>query len=330
MAVPHFSVSIVARGAGRSAVMSAAYRHCAKMDFEREARAVDYRAKQGLLHEEFVVPADAPAWLSSLIADRFVSGASEAFWNRVEVFEKRSDAQLAKDVTIALPIELTADQNIALMREFVASHILSRGMVADWVYHDAPGNPHVHLMTTLRPLTAEGFGAKKVQVLSPDGRPLRNDAGKIVYELWAGGADDFNVFRDGWFECQNRHLALAGLDIRVDGRSYNSQGIEAEPTIHVGVGAKAIERKSAASEKQLLLDRLELQEVRRRENAGRIVRRPEIVLEMIAREKSVFDERDVAKILHRYIDDAGLFRSLVSRILQDPRALRLTGERIDF
>lgn len=330
MAVPHFSVGIVARGAGRSAVMSAAYRHCAKMDFEREARAVDYRAKQGLLHEEFVVPADAPAWLRSMMADRSVSGASEAFWNRVEVFEKRSDAQLAKDVTIALPIELTAEQNIALVREFVASHILSRGMVADWVYHDAPGNPHVHLMTTLRPLTDDGFGAKKVQVLAPDGRPLRNDAGKIVYELWAGGTEDFNAFRDGWFECQNRHLALAGLDLRVDGRSYDNQGIDAEPTIHLGVGAKAIERKSAASEKLLLLERLELQEVRRRENAGRIVRRPEIVLEMIAREKSVFDERDVAKILHRYIDDAGLFRSLVSRILQDPRALRLTGERIDF
>ncbi|WP_065376476.1 Ti-type conjugative transfer relaxase TraA [Ensifer adhaerens] len=330
MAVPHFSVSIVARGTGRSAVMSAAYRHCAKMDFEREARAVDYRAKQGLLHEEFMVPADAPAWLSSLIADRSVSGASEAFWNRVEVFEKRSDAQLAKDVTIALPIELDAEQNIALVREFVASHLLAKGMVADWVYHDAPGNPHVHLMTTLRPLTEDGFGAKKIQVLAQDGRPLRNDAGKIVYELWAGGADDFNAFRDGWFECQNRHLSLAGLDIRVDGRSYESQGMTAAPTIHLGVGAKAIERKSAASEKQPLLERLELQEVRRRENARRIEHRPEIVLEMIAREKSVFDERDIAKILHRYVDDVELFRSLVSRILQDPRALRLTGERIDF
>lgn len=330
MAVPHFSVSIVARGAGRSAVMSAAYRHCAKMDFEREARSVDYRAKQGLLHEEFVVPADAPAWLSSLIADRSVSGASEAFWNRVEVFEKRSDAQLAKDVTIALPIELDAEQNIALMREFVASHILAKGMVADWVYHDAPGNPHVHLMTTLRPLTDDGFGAKKKHVLGPDGPPLRNDAGKIVYELWAGSTEDFNVFRDGWFECQNRHLALAGVDLRVDGRSYESQGIGAEPTIHVGVGAKAIERKSAATENQPLLERLELQGVRRLENARRIERRPEIVLEMIAREKSVFDERDVAKILHRYVDDVQLFRSLVSRVLQDPRALRLTGESIDF
>lgn len=330
MAVPHFSVGIVARGSGRSAVLSAAYRHCAKMDFEREARTIDYSRKQGLLHDEFVIPADAPEWLREMIADRSVASASEAFWNKVEAFEKRADAQLAKDVTIALPIELAADQNIALMRDFVANHITAKGMVADWVYHDAPGNPHVHLMTTLRPLTVHGFGAKKVAVVGPDGTPLRNEAGKIIYELWAGGADDFNAFRDGWFACQNRHLALASLEIRIDGRSYEKQGVGVEPTIHLGVGAKAIERKSVVSAEPIVLERIELQEERRATNAHRIQRRPEIVLEMITREKSVFDERDVAKILHRYIDEAGLFQQLMARVLQSPETLRLDRERIDF
>ncbi|CDN58501.1 Ti-type conjugative transfer relaxase TraA (plasmid) [Neorhizobium galegae bv. officinalis bv. officinalis str. HAMBI 1141] len=335
MAVPHFSVSVVARGSGRSAVLSAAYRHCAKMDFEREARTIDYTQKQGLLHEEIVIPADAPEWLRSMIADRSVAGASEAFWNKVEGFEKRSDAQLAKDVTIALPLELTAEQNIALMRDFVASHITSKGMVADWVYHDAPGNPHVHLMTTLRPLTEDGFGSKKVAVLGPDGKPIRNDAGKIVYELWAGSTEDFIAFRDGWFACQNKHLALAGLDIRIDGRSFEKQGIDLEPTIHLGVGAKAIERKAEQSDHKSeasapKLERIELLEQRRSENARRIQRRPEIVLDLITREKSVFDERDVAKVLYRYIDDVALFQSLMVRILQSPEALRLERERINF
>jgi Ti-type conjugative transfer relaxase TraA len=330
MAVPHFSVSIVARGSGRSAVLSAAYRHCAKMDYEREARTIDYTRKQGLLHEEFVIPADAPEWLQSMIADRSVSGASEAFWNKVEEFEKRSDAQLAKDVTIALPIELSVEQNIELVRDFVARHITSEGMVADWVFHDAPGNPHIHLMTTLRPLTVDGFGAKKVAVVGPDGKALRNDSGKIVYELWAGGLDDFNAFRDGWFACQNQHLALAGFDVRIDGRSFEKQGIELTPTIHLGVGTKAIERKAVGAEEKAALERLELQEERRVENAQRIQRNPAIVLDLITREKSVFDERDVAKVLHRYIDDAGLFRSLMARILQSPETLRLDRERVDF
>lgn len=335
VAVPHFSVSVVARGSGRSAVLSAAYRHCARMEFEREARTVDYRAKQGLLHEEFVIPADAPEWFRTMIADRSVAGASEAFWNKVEAFEKRCDAQLAKDVTIALPLELTCEQNIALMRDFVERHITLRGMVADWVYHDAPGNPHVHLMTTLRPLTEDGFGAKKIAVRGPDGKPMRNDADRIVYDLWAGSLDDFNVFRDGWFACQNRHLALAGLDIRIDGRSFEEQGIDLEPTIHLGVGTKAIQRKADRSGEKHegiagKLERVELQEERRAENTRRIQRRPEIVLDLITREKSVFDERDVAKILYRHIDDAGLFQSLMVRILESPEALRLERERIDF
>jgi Ti-type conjugative transfer relaxase TraA len=330
MAVPHFSVSVVARGSGRSAVLSAAYRHCAKMDYEREARTIDYTRKQGLLHEDFVIPADAPEWLQSMIANRSVSGASEAFWNKVEDFEKRSDAQLAKDVTIALPIELSTEQNIKLVKDFVARHITAQGMVADWVFHDGPGNPHIHLMTTLRPLTDDGFGSKKVAVTGPDGKALRNDSGKIVYELWAGGIEDFNAFRDGWFACQNRHLALAGLDIRIDGRSFEKQGIELTPTIHLGVGTKAIERKTEGAEEKAALERLDLQEERRVENAGRIQRNPELVLDLITREKSVFDERDVAKILHRYIDDAGLFQSLMARILQSPETLRLDRERLDF
>lgn len=330
MAVPHFSVSIVARGSGRSAVLSAAYRHCAKMEYEREARTIDYTRKQGLLHEEFVIPADAPEWVARIIADRSVTGASEAFWNKVEAFEKRSDAQLAKDVTIALPVELTAEQNIALVRDFVAQHVTSKGMVADWVYHDAPGNPHVHLMTTLRPLTETGFGTKKVSVLGPDGIALRNDAGKLIYDLWAGSGDDFNALRDGWFACQNKHLALAGLGIHIDGRSFEKQGIKLAPTIHIGVGAKAIERKSVEAARPPGLERIDLHEKRRGENARRIQRHPEIVLDLITREKSVFDNQDIAKILYRYVDDTILFQNLMARILHSPETLRLEQERIDF
>lgn len=330
MAIAHFSVSIVSRGDGRSAVLSAAYRHCAKMDYEREARTIDYTRKEGLLHEEFVLPADAPLWARKLIADRSVSGASEAFWNKVEAFEKRIDAQLAKDVTIALPLELTPKQNVALVRDFVEKHILSKGMVSDWVYHDNPGNPHIHLMTTLRPLTEDGFGPKKVAAIGEDGQPLRNTAGKIVYELWAGDNEDFNAFRDAWFERQNHHLALNGIAMMVDGRSFEKQGIELRPTIHLGVGAKAIERKAMVEGARPSLDRLDLQEERKADNLQRIQARPEIVLDLVSREKSVFDERDVAKVLHRYIDDQSIFQQLLARILQSPNILRLQRDTIDF
>lgn len=330
MAITHFTVQIISRGDGRSAVLSAAYRHCARMEHEAEGRTVDYSNKRGLIHDEFLLPPDAPAWARALIADRSVSGAAEAFWNRVEAFEKRADAQFAREAIIALPVELTPEQNIALMRQFVEQEILARGQVADWVYHDEPGNPHVHLMTTLRPLTEDGFGGKKVAVLDEDGQPVRTKAGKIRYALWSGDSQDFLAQRARWIDLQNHHLALAGLDVRVDSRSYAERGIDLVPTTHIGVAAKAIERKAKREGWAPALERLEAFEENRAENARRIESRPEIVLDIVTREKSVFDERDIAKVLHRYIDDPGAFQNLLNRILQSPDVVRLQAEGVDF
>ncbi|MGR7993496.1 Ti-type conjugative transfer relaxase TraA [Xanthobacter sp. ZOL 2024] len=330
MAITHFTPQLISRGSGRSAVLSAAYRHCARMEHEAEGRTVDYSAKRGLRHEEFLLPAGAPEWARALIADRSVAGAAEAFWNAVEAFEKRSDAQLAREFIIALPVELSVDQNIALVREFIETQLLARGQVADWVFHDEPGNPHIHLMTTLRPLVDGGFGSKKVQVLGDDGAPLRNDVGKIVYRLWSGEKTEFLEQRKGWLDLQNKHLALAGLDIRVDGRSYAERGIDLMPTTHVGVAAKAIDRKEGAAGWSPRLERVALHEERRAENRERILRRPEIVLDLVTREMSVFTERDIAKVLHRYVDDVGMFQQLLARIMQNPDVLRLEGERIGF
>ncbi|MBR0868104.1 Ti-type conjugative transfer relaxase TraA [Bradyrhizobium diazoefficiens] len=330
MAITHFTPQLIGRGDGRSAVLAAAYRHCAKMEFEAEGRTVDYSNKRGMAHEEFLVPADAPAWLRTIIADRSVAGASEAFWNKVEAFEKRADAQFAKEFIIALPVELTTEQNIALMRQFVVEQVLSRRQVADWVYHDEPGNPHVHLMTTLRPLTEDGFGPKRVAVIGEDGQPLRMQSGKIAYRLWAGDKQEFLEQRNGWLDLQNQHLALNGHEIRVDGRSYAERGIDVVPTTHIGVAAKAIQRRAEREGRDPNLERLRVFDENRAETLRRIQRRPEIVLDMISREKSVFDQRDVGKLLHRYVDDVGTFQDLMARVLQSPGALRLEGESVDF
>lgn len=330
MAITHFTPQLISRADGRSVLLSAAYRHCARMTLEIEARTVNYSNKPNLAHEEFLLPPGAPQWAKALIADCSVAGAVEAFWNAVEAAENRSDAQLAKEFIIALPAELTREQNITLVRQFVLEQVLSRGQVADWVYHDEPGNPHVHLMTSLRPLTEMGFGSKKIAVLCVDGQPVRNKSGKIHYRLWAGDKKEFLKQRDAWLDLQNQHLALAGLEIRVDGRSYAQRGIDILPTPHIGVSAKAVQRKADREGLSPSLERVELFENRRTENASRIRKRPQIVLDMIASEKSVFDERDIAGILHRYIVHADTFQQLMARILQSPEILRLEEESIDF
>ena len=114
------------------------------MEHDAEARTIDYSNKRNLAHEEFLLPADAPAWARMLIGDRSVAGAVEAFWNRVEAFEKRADAQLAKEFIIALPVELSRDQNIALMRQFVFEQVLARGQViAEGSVAEVQANPRV-------------------------------------------------------------------------------------------------------------------------------------------------------------------------------------------
>lgn len=330
MAITHFTPQLISRGDGRSAVLSAAYRHCARMEHEAEARTVDYSNKRNLAHEEFLLPPEAPDWARVLIADRSVAGAVAAFWNKVEAFEKRADAQLAKEFIIALPVELSRDQSIALMRQFVLEQVLARGQVADWVYHDEPGNPHVHLMTSLRPLTESGFGAKKVAVIGADGQPVRNANYKIQYRLWAGEKAEFLEQRNAWLDLQNQHLALAGLEIRVDGRSYAERGIDIVPTTHIGVAAKAMQRKGGEAGRAVDLERLALHETKRGINAKRIETRPGLVLDMVTTEKSVFDERDVAKVIHRYIDDISTFQRLLTRVLASPEVLRLDVERVDL
>ncbi|MCA1409080.1 MobA/MobL family protein [Ensifer sp. IC3342] len=215
MAIMFVRAQVISRGSGRNVVSAAAYRHRARMRDEQAGRSFSRReGASELVHEELALPDQVPAWLKTQIDGQPVARASEALWNAVEMFEKRADAELARELIIALPEELTRAENIALIREFVRDNFTSKGMVADWVYHDKDGNPHIHLMTALRPLTEEGFGRKRIPVLGEGGEPLRvvtpdSPSGKIVYKRWAGDRETLKAWKIAWAETANRHLALA-------------------------------------------------------------------------------------------------------------------------
>ncbi|MBB2697636.1 UNVERIFIED_ORG: Ti-type conjugative transfer relaxase TraA [Rhizobium esperanzae] len=329
MAIMFIKAQVISRGAGRSIVSAAAYRHRTKMMDEQAGRSFSYRGEApDLVHEELALPDQVPAWLKMAIAGQPVAKASEALWNAVDAFENRSDAQLARELIIALPEELTRAENIALVREFVRDNFTAKGMVADWVYHDKDGNPHVHLMTTLRPLSEEGFGLKNVPVLGEDGKPLLvvtpdRPNGRIVYKLWAGDKETMKAWKIAWADTANRHLALAGHEIRLDGRSYAEQGLDGIAQKDLGPEKAALVKKGR--ERYFAPAHL----ARRQEMADRLLADPELLLTRLGNERSTFDERDIAKTLHRYVDDPADFANIRARLMASNQLIMLKPQEID-
>ncbi len=329
MAIMFVRAQVISRGAGRSIVSAAAYRHRSKMMDEQAGTEFRYVGGVAeLVHEALALPEEAPTWLRAAIDGRTVAGASEALWNAVDRFEKRADAQLARELIFALPEELTRSENIALVEDFVHEHLTSHGMVADWVYHDKDGNPHVHIMTTLRPLTEQGFGPKKVPVVGEDGKALRvatpdRPNGKIVYHLWAGDKETMKAWKVAWAETANRYLALAGHDIRLDGRSYAEQGLEGIAQKHLGPAKAALARKGAA----MFLAPAEL--ARRQHMADRLADDPGLLLKQLSNERSTFDEQDIAKALHRYVDDPSVFANIRAKLMASSDLTMLRPQQFD-
>lgn len=183
MASYHFSVQVVSRGAGRSAVACAAYRAGARLTCERDGLVHDYSRKQGVLHSEITLPDPAPErWL-----DR------STLWNEVEASERRADAQLARETVFAVPHELSRDEQVEFCREAVRELFVADGMVADWSLHDADSdghNVHCHVMTTLRSCDEDSFLAKSVNVYT-----VRNADGD---ERKATGNEYRELKDDGW------------------------------------------------------------------------------------------------------------------------------------
>ena len=147
MAIYHLHSQVISRSAGRTSVAAAAYRSGTRLTCERDGVTHDYSHRKDVVFREILVPDSAPRrWL-----DR------STLWNEVEATERSSRAQLCREMDVALPRELTRDEQIALARRFARS-LCSEGMVVDWSIHDkGDGNPHIHVMTTLRPCDGTGF-----------------------------------------------------------------------------------------------------------------------------------------------------------------------------
>lgn len=200
-------------------------------------------------------------------------------WNAVEKIEKAKNAQLAREIELALPVELTREQNISLVREYINRHFVAAGMCADICIHDKnSGNPHAHVMLTMRPFEPGGeWGAKqkKEYILDRDGNKIY-DRKKRQYKCKSVPATDWNdqtkaeEWRAAWADCVNAALERGNHTERIDHRSYKRQGIDQIPTVHLGVAAHQMEKRGIRTERGDLNREIEVTNQRLRQLKARI------------------------------------------------------------
>ena len=251
MAIYHCTCKIISRGKGRSAVGSAAYRSGEKLKNEYDGIEHDYTKKGGVVYSEVMLCENAPKEYK----DR------STLWNAVERIEKNSSAQLAREYEVALPVELNREEQIQLVRDFTKANFTDKGMCADFAIHDkGDGNPHAHIMLTIRPIEKDGtWGAKAVNeyVLNKNGERILQKIDKQnrkIYKRVKKDTTDWNTkeflqnTRSDWAAKVNTELKRRNIPQRVDHRSLKEQGVDRVPTIHEG-GARKLEKRGIKTDR---------------------------------------------------------------------------------
>ncbi|MCW7236953.1 MobA/MobL family protein [Escherichia coli] len=219
MAIYHLSMKIISRKNGYSAVASAAYRSGSVIPDDRTGLIHDYTRKRGVDDAVILTPANAPSWC----------GDRSVLWNAVEKAEQRRNSQLAREIELAIPREISREAARETVLAFVRENFVSRGMIADVAFHHMDRtNPHAHIMLTTRAVGETGFAGK-----------VRDWNDRALAETW----------RASWADHANRALANAGYQEEIDHRSYERQGLEKAPGLHLGKAACAMEKRGMETER---------------------------------------------------------------------------------
>jgi len=248
IAIYHLSMQVISRGKGKSAVAAAAYRAGEIIKNEYDGITHDYSRKKGVAWSGIILPENAP--------EEYKNRA--VLWNEVERIEKAKNSQLAREIEISIPKELHFSEYFILVQEYVKENFTNHGMCADICIHDKnDGNPHAHIMLTMRPFTVDktwGDKQKKVYNLDKDGNKIY-DPVKRQYKCSKIQITDWNEqykveeWRASWADICNRFFERTERPERIDHRSYKRQGISKIPTIHLGAAAHQMEQRGIPTER---------------------------------------------------------------------------------
>ncbi|MDI5785646.1 MobA/MobL family protein [Lactiplantibacillus plantarum] len=240
MAIFHMSFSNISAGKGRSAIAGAAYRSGEKLFDDKEGRSYFY--SRSVMPESFILtPKNAPDWAN----DR------QRLWNEVEKKDRKVNSRYAKEFNVALPVELSEDEQKGLLTKYVQKNFVDQGMVADVAIHrDHPENPHVHVMLTNRPFNPDGSWGQKTKteyVLDSHGNKTKTPAGNVRNrKIWLVDWDKkekITEWRHNWAASVNQVLEQKNILDRISEKSFVDQGIDEVATQHEGINSKRYERK---------------------------------------------------------------------------------------
>jgi hypothetical protein len=238
MAIYHLSVKPISRAGGRSATAAAAYRSGELVHDLTSNEVFDYTRKRGVEHSEIVLPTAAARADINWARDR------EALWNAAEIAEVRKDARVAREYEVALPHELNRGQRVELVQAFAGELANRYGVAVDFSIHlphrsGDERNHHAHIMATTREVTATGLGPKAaIEWSDTDRRKKGLEPAKA----------EVKAIRERWAALTNEHLLERGIEVRVDHRSLQEQGIDREPQSHLGPAVSGMERRGIETE----------------------------------------------------------------------------------
>lgn len=227
MAIYHLSMQIMSRSRGQSAVAAAAYRSGERLQDERTGEEKFYH-REVQPDSMILAPSNSPEWVN----DR------ERLWNEVEKVEIRKDSQLAREINIALPVELSNEKQKELIRDFVQEQFVDKGMIADISIHkDDKANPHAHVMLTMRTIDENGFGKKNRDWNADFANSRENSRGFVK------SSKNCLDIREQWSNYANKALEREGVQERISHLSHADRGLEQLPTVHLGHVANEMEKR---------------------------------------------------------------------------------------
>ncbi|HQS84660.1 MAG TPA: MobA/MobL family protein [Alphaproteobacteria bacterium] len=312
MAIYSLNLGFISRSEGRSSVAFSAYISGSQHKDEKSGKSYNYANREDVAVSRILAPEGAPAWVLT----------PATLWNQVEQFEdeiikgrfqgnsKNSEkkrkslayrdhllntAQTAQTIMGAIPLELSREQAEICVEEFIKTRFVSRGLVVHYAIHWDAGNPHFHGIITRRALVEGTFSSRKDEdIVSPF---------------------EHKLTRKHWEVAANKHLALAGYEVRIDCRSNKDRGSLFEASQHEGYYAQRLADRGEYS--RILARNEEI----RQHNITLLCDRPESLIYEISQKRTVFTRKHVEEeIIRRVGGDEKLFAILKARVevLENP------------